>query len=441
MRYQIVPLYCRPWTLNGISPQLIESHYQNNYGGALRDLNSIAEELDALDPAATAPHAIGRLKHEEMAALNSVLLHELYFAGLGGDGRAVPEAMAAAIARDFGSVDRWRAEFAALAEALSASAGWVLLTWLPRDARLINQSVTDTSPAVAGAIPILALDMYEHAYHLDFGANSGAYVAAFLRNIDWDAVQARYEDAVAVKPLRPLEQPQFTGLPSVSAEAVNAMLRAGEAVQIIDARPKHYVSRTHEIMDGAVWRDPERVDEWIGRALAGHAGGHLLRLRLPRRVRNGGKAARGRGRRALHDGRTRCMEGDQGAGEALRAIDPRASVSFRVGDRRADEAVRRLAQARDDELHRQRAEDQAQHPHHDGHADLAQHPADRPGQHEGGHDGRRPSRRWRPGPTAMPGAPSLAASPAWMITVEMAPGPISSGMAKGTISRSKRRRA
>jgi Fe-Mn family superoxide dismutase len=264
MRYRIAPLFCRPWTLNGITPALIESHYENNYGGAVNRLNAIADELEVLDPAATPAHVVNRLKQEEMAALNSTLLHELYFASLGGDGRAVPEVMATALARDFGSVDRWRREFVALANALAAGSGWVLLTWLPRDARLINQSVSDASQGIAGGIPILALDMYEHAYHLDFGANAAAYVAAFMRNIDWNAVQGRYEDAVTVKPPRPLEQKQFGDLPSISVDEVKAMLAAGEPVQVIDTRPRHYSSRAQDMMEGAVWRDPERVNEWIG---------------------------------------------------------------------------------------------------------------------------------------------------------------------------------
>src|SRR5262245_46295371 len=77
MRYRIAPLFCRPWTLNGITPRLIESHYENNYGGALNRLNEITAELEALDPAATPAHVVNRLKQEEMAALNSTLLHEL----------------------------------------------------------------------------------------------------------------------------------------------------------------------------------------------------------------------------------------------------------------------------------------------------------------------------------------------------------------------------
>ena len=264
MRYHIAPLFCRPWRLNGITPRLIESHYENNYGGALHRLNAVTEELEALDPATTPAHVVSRLKQEEMAALNSTLLHELYFASLGGDGRAVPEAMAGTLIRDFGSVDRWRREFTALANALATGAGWALLTWLPRDQRLINQSVSDASQGLAGGIPILALDMYEHAYQIDFGTNAPAYVAAFMRNIDWSAVVGRYEDAVTVKPPRPLVQKQFGDLPAITVDEVRAMLEQGVPVQVIDTRPRHYSTRAQDIMEGATWRDPERVDDWMG---------------------------------------------------------------------------------------------------------------------------------------------------------------------------------
>ena len=264
MQYHLAPLFCRPWTLNGITPRLIESHYEGNYGSPLRRLNAITEELEALDPTSTSAEVVSRLKRDEAAMLNSTLLHELYFASLGGDGRAVPETMAAALARDFGSTDRWRREFIALAEALAGGSGWVLLTYVPRDGRLINQSGADHGQSIAGGIPILAIDMYEHAYHIDFGANASAYVAAFMRNIDWAAVQGRYEDATRVAPPRPLEQKQFAGVPAMTVEEVKAMLDAGERLQIIDARPRHYTTRAQDIMEGAVWRDPERLDEWIG---------------------------------------------------------------------------------------------------------------------------------------------------------------------------------
>jgi Fe-Mn family superoxide dismutase len=264
MQYHIAPLFCRPWTLNGITPRLIESHYETNYGDALRRLNTVTAELETLDPATTSAETINRLKRDEAAALNSTLLHELYFASIGGDGRAVPETMASAFTRDFGSVDRWRSEFMALARALAGGSGWVVLAWVPRNGRLTNQSGADHSQNLAGGIPLLAIDMYEHAYHLDFGSNAEAYIAAFMRNIDWKSVQDRYEDALKVVPPRALEQKEFADVPAVSVEELQAMIDGGTPVQIIDARPRHYTTRANDIMERAVWRDPERIDEWIG---------------------------------------------------------------------------------------------------------------------------------------------------------------------------------
>jgi Fe-Mn family superoxide dismutase len=89
-----------------------------------------------------------------------------------------------------------------------------------------------------------------------------AYVDTFMRNIDWNAVQGRYEDASKIEPPRPLAQKEFSDLPGVAVEDVKAMLDEGKPVQFIDARPRHYVSRTQDIVEGAVWRDPERVEEW-----------------------------------------------------------------------------------------------------------------------------------------------------------------------------------
>jgi Fe-Mn family superoxide dismutase len=264
MRYPIAPIYCRPWQLNGLSQRLIESHYENNYGGALDRLNAITEKLASLDFATTPGYVINGLKREEFIALNSTLLHELYFASLGGDGRKLPQVIADAIARDFGSIERWRSEYVAMAGALAGGSGWVLLTYVPRDRRLVNQSAADHGQNLAGGIPILALDMYEHAYHLDFGANATAYIDAFMRNIDWGAVQVRYEDAIGVKPPRQLVQNEFADLPSIAVEDVKAMLDQGTPVQIVDARPKYYFSRGQDIMDGAVWRDPEHVENWMG---------------------------------------------------------------------------------------------------------------------------------------------------------------------------------
>jgi Fe-Mn family superoxide dismutase len=261
--YALKPLHCRPWLLQGLSPKLIESHYENNYGGALRRLNAIAAQLEGADFARLPGFTLNGLKREELIAHNSVILHELYFASLGGDGRD-PGSFAEVLTRDFGSVDRWKAEFAAMGRALGGGSGWVLLTYVPRDGTLVNQYASDHSQSLASAIPILALDMYEHAYHIDFGANAPAYVDTFLRNIDWKGVAARYQGALKVEPLADLVQKEFGDLPGVSVEEVKTLLDSGQRVQFIDARPKHYVTRTQDIIEGATWRDPERVKEWAG---------------------------------------------------------------------------------------------------------------------------------------------------------------------------------
>ncbi|MGH8700183.1 MAG: superoxide dismutase, partial [Burkholderiales bacterium] len=163
MRYPLKPIFCRPWLLNGLSLKLIESHYENNYGGALRRLNAITEQLESLDFAKTPGYVLNGLKREELVALNSTLLHELYFASLGGEGKPT-RTLADALARDFGSVDRWRSEFVAMGNSLGGGSGWVLLVYVPRDRRLVNQFAAEHSQAAAGGIPVLALDMYEHAY-------------------------------------------------------------------------------------------------------------------------------------------------------------------------------------------------------------------------------------------------------------------------------------
>ena len=263
MKYRIKQIQCRPWTLNGFSPKLIESHYENNYGGAMRRLNAICEQLTSLDFANTPGHVLNGLKREELVALNSTLLHELYFASLGGDGQPT-KGMSQVLAEQFGSLDRWRSEFRAMGYALGGGSGWVLLTYVPRDGRLINQYAAEHSQAVASGVPILALDMYEHAYHMDFGANARAYVDTFFRNIDWAALETRYQDACKVAPPRPLEQPEFGDVQGIAVEEVRDMLASGKAVQVIDVRPRHFVSRQQDIAADIPWRDPEQLQSWIG---------------------------------------------------------------------------------------------------------------------------------------------------------------------------------
>jgi len=263
MRYQLTPIHCRPWLLNSLSLKLIESHYENNYGGALRRLNAITDELEKLDYAKAPGYVVNGLKREQLAALNSTLLHELYFASMGGEGK-MTDGMKEALTRDFGSFDRWRSEFVAMAQSLAGGSGWVVLTYVPRDGRLINQYAADHSQSIAGGVPILALDMYEHAYHIDFGANAKAYIETFMRNADYAAALERYENAIKVPPPRRLEQPEFGEYPRMAVEDLKGMVDRGEPVQIVDATPKHSVERRQEMLVGAEWRDHEKIQEWIG---------------------------------------------------------------------------------------------------------------------------------------------------------------------------------
>ena len=123
--------------------------------------------------------------------MGSVALHELYFGNLGGEGNKIPDPVAATLEQHFGSVRAWRREFVRAAQSLAHGSGWVALTYSRRAKRFWNQVASDHSQAAVDAAPVLVLDMYEHAYHLDFGANATAYIDAFMRNIDWAAVGAR----------------------------------------------------------------------------------------------------------------------------------------------------------------------------------------------------------------------------------------------------------
>ncbi|MDB5456151.1 MAG: Superoxide dismutase [Caulobacter sp.] len=189
------PLPFDPKTIAGLSEKLLTSHHDNNYVGAVKRLGAIESQLAGLDLATAPVFVLNGLKREELIAWNSMILHELYFAGLGAPSRP-GAALAAAIERDFGSDGRWRAEFAATGKALGGGSGWVLLTWSHRDNRLVNTWAADHTMTLAGGTPLLALDMYEHAYALDYGAKAAGYVDAFMATIAWTHADKTFARAV-----------------------------------------------------------------------------------------------------------------------------------------------------------------------------------------------------------------------------------------------------
>jgi len=193
MAYTIKPLACDPTRIKGMSEKLLVSHYENNYGGAVNRLNAITAQLAELDFAKAPGFVLNGLKREELIASNSMILHERFFASLGDE--SAPEGeLRDVLTRDFGSLDRWQAEFSAMGKAQGGGSGWVLLTWSPRDGKLINQWAMDHTTTLAGGCPILALDMYEHSYHLDYGARAAAYVDAFIAAINWPNVARAFRE-------------------------------------------------------------------------------------------------------------------------------------------------------------------------------------------------------------------------------------------------------
>ena len=190
--YQAKPMPFDPKAVAGISEKVLVSHYENNYVGAVKRLNAIGTQLAELDFAKAPNFVINGLKREELIASNSMILHEIYFDGLGGGG-SPRGPLIEAIVRDFGSVERWRAEFAAMGKAEGGGSGWVLLSFAARDKGLVNQWAADHTTTLAGGRPVLVLDMYEHAYHMDYGAAAARYVDVFMEAIRWDDAAKLYD--------------------------------------------------------------------------------------------------------------------------------------------------------------------------------------------------------------------------------------------------------
>lgn len=195
--HQPVPLRYAPSALTGLSERLMQSHWENNYQGSVRALNMIEGRLAAAmaDPEFP-PLVYGGLKREEAHRTGSVILHENYFAGLGGDG-ARGGSIAEALALWFGSADAWEAEFRRTAMALAGGSGWCVLSYNRHTQSLHNYWAWDHLHGAVNGAPLIVLDMYEHAFAMDFGSAAARYVDAFIANLDWEVIDARYRAALA----------------------------------------------------------------------------------------------------------------------------------------------------------------------------------------------------------------------------------------------------
>ena len=183
------PLVFDPKTLDGISEKMIVSHHDNNYVGAVKRAKLIEEKIVGLAGSAN-PFELGSLKREQMVALNSMVIHEYYFDALGAAG-AMNAKLKTMIEASFRSVEEWEAEYKKMGLSLGGGSGWILLVYNERIKRLENVWMWDHLHGLWDSKIILALDMYEHSYQMDFGANAKGYIEAFFKNINWNMVNTR----------------------------------------------------------------------------------------------------------------------------------------------------------------------------------------------------------------------------------------------------------
>jgi superoxide dismutase, Fe-Mn family len=194
--HQPKPLRFDPAKLDGLSERLIKSHWENNYIGSVKTLNMIEGRLAAAlaDPDLP-PVVYGGLKREELHRTGSIILHEIYFEGLGGNGQSggsIKDALTTA----FGSFESWEADFRRTGMSLAGGSGWTVLTYNLHTRSLHNHWAWDHMHGAIAGVPLLALDMYEHSFHMDYGTAAAKYVDAFFRNIDWEIVDRRYAQAL-----------------------------------------------------------------------------------------------------------------------------------------------------------------------------------------------------------------------------------------------------
>ncbi len=183
LKYEVLPGF--------LSKDQITPHHQAHYGGALKSLLQIEGELEGADRSkASANYApVRELKREEVHAMNSVILHELYFDGMSAAGGNPGEGAREALQKRFGSIEKWLDDFKAAAV---SARGWAILALHPVSGKLYNfvSDVHDVGIPVLG-VPLVVIDCYEHAFYVDYKNRKGDYVSAYPRFVDWAEVDRR----------------------------------------------------------------------------------------------------------------------------------------------------------------------------------------------------------------------------------------------------------
>jgi superoxide dismutase, Fe-Mn family len=186
---EITPRELKPALLEmeGISRETVEAHYKL-YQGYVNKRNEILGALDGIDlgSANQVYSELRALKVDLTFALGGIKNHELYFEHLGGHGGDPAGVFGSLVKRDFGSIEAWRTDLKATG---IAGRGWAWTAYDWDEGRLFNYigDAQNTFP-VWNATPLVALDVYEHAYFIDFATDRGAYIDAFFNNLDYDVV-------------------------------------------------------------------------------------------------------------------------------------------------------------------------------------------------------------------------------------------------------------
>jgi len=200
-KHEIVPLPFDPAKLAGISERMIRSHWENNYSGAIKNLNKVEEQLATITKD-TPGFVVAGMRERELTYSNSAALHERYFGNLGGNGKP-SGAVAAALSEAYGTLARFEEQFRATGMSLAGGSGWTVLDLDFHTGDLRTYWAGNHTQACAFAAPLLVLDMYEHAYAIDYGAAAAKYVEAFWANVNWEEVDRRFDRAVkALRALR-----------------------------------------------------------------------------------------------------------------------------------------------------------------------------------------------------------------------------------------------
>ena len=187
LRYKSIPGF--------LSADQIDPHYTAHYGGALRGYVSADSQLQSsiIDGIAIEPSNYGAVQRARISKANSVLLHELYFDEMVLEANEPDAEVRSVIEQRFGSLDKWAADFQASAR---AAKGWAVLTYHPVNRKLYN--VVSDEHAMGPlwmAAPLLVIDVYEHAFYVDYKNRKGEYIDKFMDHIDWDEVNRRYRNA------------------------------------------------------------------------------------------------------------------------------------------------------------------------------------------------------------------------------------------------------